>query len=141
MSKTGRQGIEIYHDVKGNTYGVLRGCENDAINIIKKLTDNQFDFSQIPEMKMRKSYRVKVETHVDDTFDPVYGERVAVERVLEKYDNDLRRVFEVLYDISCTLDDAVDKADNYMSKRNAAQSYRIEHRDELVSEIKAKRGI
>ena len=103
----------------GKTIATLEDCSLDAYHIVAKITSNCTDpvFSIDGVRLLNEDYMAKSKLNVaaGDTFDEEEGKRIARERVLDKYHDDLNEA------LCAYLQDAreiVARLENYMLKHD-----------------------
>ena len=76
---------------QGKIIACLSGCEYDAYNIIRKRLPDYV--AVCPEATaIKPMYKAVAKCHPDDTFDEEYGVKLARDRVIAKYNKDVKKV-------------------------------------------------
>ena len=125
----------------GRTTAMLHDCSQDAYNIVDKIVYNctrrsfmgGFNYYLLNETYKAKS---KLNVAAGDTFDEEEGKRIARERVLDKYHDDLNAA------LCAYLQDAreiVARLENYMLKHNIDYSSAMTEAEIKLTKLSGKK--
>ena len=99
----------------------ITGCSGDAINLIRKRSGGLLDVDEAESFRMKNKYTASAICHAEDVFDVEVGKKLALERVLIKYNKDLYACLQELENIGDIIADTLDGCMGDMNSRWARE--------------------